>query len=586
MPRNQSVIRTPLRLLVLKRGLTPDSLECELRVVELEELPPYDALSYVWGDRQDLAIIKCCGRDFAIRRNLYSALNHLRSPVEDRILWVDAICINQQDLHERGEQVAFMGRIYAAARRVLVWLGEEDSTAFETIIKLKERLPERHLGSHLGSNSSHVSEAEIRSYEVLNVLRFRHLLRFFSRPWFERVWVIQEVVRAKRADVICGRRSITWKDFAKVVLSFNDAFSYLVTNYRIGESLREVIAVENLLAMNSLRQNNERMSLFAILCIASTFKSTDPRDKLFALLSLGDEPNPGIQPTYTSHYFDIFRRHVIYELTERHRLHYLARPPIRWRPDWPSWIPDWTEKSRSSYFYTAMNHGFQAAGDTLPVLTVSHDESILSISGKAIDSIASLVAPLDRSWVTQLDLGTHETQSAELLQWLEECMTSIPLELGRVQEYADFEVDPFLRTFSCAGVHGSPRGATLTRRSHSDTADLRRTLIKVAAAKRSISDVGNAKGDVLTPITALASMLYPAIADRQFFKTTGNRLGWVSRRAQKGDVVCVLYGGAIPFVLRQMEDGDWRMIGECYVDGLMQGEAMKIDISDYTFRIR
>ena len=258
----------------------------------------------------------------------------------------------------------------------------------------------------------------------------------------------------------------------------------------------------------------------------------------------------------------MFRRYVIYELTEGHRLYYLARPPIRWRPDWPSWIPDWTEKSRSSYFYTAMNHGFQVAEDTLPVLAVSRNESILSISGKAIDSVASLVAPLDRSWVAQLDLSAYGTQSAELLQWLEECMKCIPLELGLVQEYADFEVDPFLRTFSCTGVHGSPKRETSTRNSHNDPADLRRALVKVAAAKRSISDVGNAQDDVLTSLTALASMLYPAIADRQFFKTTGNRLGWVSRRAQQGDMVFVLYGGAVPFVLREMDDGCWRMIGE------------------------
>jgi hypothetical protein len=588
--KHHNVLCTPLRLLVLKRGFAADPLECELRVADLQDFPVYDALSYVWGDHQNLVIIKCCARPFAIRQNLYSALNHLRSRDEDRILWVDAICIDQQDLQERGEQVSFMGRIYAAARRVLVWLGEplqEDSTAFDTIITLKERIPERHLRSYARSHSSQISDGEIRSYEVLNVLRFRHLLRFFSRPWFERVWVIQEVARARQAEVICGGRSIHWDDFAKVVLSFNDAFSYLVTNYGTGESLRGVVAVENLLAMNSLRQNNERMSLFAILCIASTFKSTDPSDKLFALLSLGDRSNLGIQPDYTSHYFDVFRRHVIYELTEGHRLHYLARPPIRWRPEWPSWIPDWTEKSRSSYFYTAMNHGFQAAADTQPMLTVSQDESILSISGKVIDSIASLVAPLDRSWVTQLDGSPDGTQSAELLQWLEECMTCVPLELGLVQDYANSALDPFLRTFACTGVHGNPTRGTSARRSRNDTAELRRTLIKVAAAKRSISNLARAQDDVLTPLTALASMLYPAIADRQFFKTTGNRLGWVSRRAQKGDVVCVLYGGDVPFVLRHMEDENWRMIGECYVDGLMQGEAKQMkDGSDYTFHIR
>jgi hypothetical protein len=70
------------------------------------------------------------------------------------------------------------------------------------------------------------------------------------------------------------------------------------------------------------------------------------------------------------------------------------------------------------------------------------------------------------------------------------------------------------------------------------------------------------------------------------FQDDWHRLGWVSRRAQQGDMVCVLYGGAVPFVLREMDDGCCRMIGECYVDGLMQGEAMQMrDVPDYTFNI-
>ena len=104
--RNEGVDRVPLRLLILKKGW--DTVECELKVDNLHGSPDYKALSYVWGDPKDLVEIRCCGQAFSIGSNLHSALKRLRSSTVDRILWVDAICINQADKQERAEQVAFM----------------------------------------------------------------------------------------------------------------------------------------------------------------------------------------------------------------------------------------------------------------------------------------------------------------------------------------------------------------------------------------------------------------------------------------------------------------------------------------------
>lgn len=94
--RNESVDRIPLRLLILKKGVFSDTVECELKVANLQGSPDYEALSYVWGDSKDLVEIKCCGQTFSIGQNLHSALKHLRSPTGDRVLWVDAIASTKQ----------------------------------------------------------------------------------------------------------------------------------------------------------------------------------------------------------------------------------------------------------------------------------------------------------------------------------------------------------------------------------------------------------------------------------------------------------------------------------------------------------
>ncbi|KAF2461212.1 heterokaryon incompatibility, partial [Lineolata rhizophorae] len=89
----------------------------------LRSSPKYEALSYTWGDALDRHSIACEGKTIRVTANLLSALQHLRQPDVTRILWVDAVCINQGNIAERDAQVRMMGDIYRMAARVLVWLG-------------------------------------------------------------------------------------------------------------------------------------------------------------------------------------------------------------------------------------------------------------------------------------------------------------------------------------------------------------------------------------------------------------------------------------------------------------------------------
>lgn len=114
-----------IRLMKLK-GAAPHVINT-LEVFPLQKCPEYKALSYCWGDAvSTLPLhIQCNALDFTldITRNLHSALEHLQFGYPGQLLWIDAICINQQDEAERENQVAIMQDIYSRAEEVLIWLG-------------------------------------------------------------------------------------------------------------------------------------------------------------------------------------------------------------------------------------------------------------------------------------------------------------------------------------------------------------------------------------------------------------------------------------------------------------------------------
>jgi len=213
-------------------------------------------------------------------------------------------------------------------------------------------------------------------------------------------------------------------------------------------------------------------------------------------------------------------------------------------------------------------------------LGISKDKRVLLIKGKIVDYVDVITKPLDRPWKRQLGIDSESVRLEELFEWLQECMDCVPVKLELVKDdRKNSALHALLRTFACTGIRGRPRkGHFLPYLSEPDTASLQRTLKDLYAAKEQ-------KRDPSPALIALASQLYPAVADRQFFKTTEKRLGWVSKRAVQGDAVCVLLGGAIPFVLRRGGGDEWKMIGECYVDGLMQGEGMQAGVDECTLRI-
>ncbi|KAE9380809.1 HET-domain-containing protein, partial [Stipitochalara longipes BDJ] len=114
--------KSSIRLITLHPGDFNDSIRCTLEVFELASVPSYEAISYVWGDPTPRNRIRCNGRRYLIGDNLNDTIRRVRSKDEPRVIWVDALCIDQVNLGERSHQVLLMRDVYSRTRRTLICL--------------------------------------------------------------------------------------------------------------------------------------------------------------------------------------------------------------------------------------------------------------------------------------------------------------------------------------------------------------------------------------------------------------------------------------------------------------------------------
>ena len=240
--------RREIRLCILDPGVMDDPLTCALRTVSLMEHPVYETLSYTWGDPILNKEIVANGSSMKITKNLHTALRYLRNTDGPRVIWADGICIDQWDLDERSSQVGMMGDVYQKGTNLQIWLGEaeeiESNTGRSTpkfdywldrnnVTLLTQFLQSQKLIKTLPtiafmenpSRQPNISSA-IRILELLATGLHLYQMPFFkvtgpetiepcltwaaslcvlsielSRPWWTRVWIVQEVVLSTEATV-------------------------------------------------------------------------------------------------------------------------------------------------------------------------------------------------------------------------------------------------------------------------------------------------------------------------------------------------------------------------------------------------
>ncbi|KAI0509646.1 heterokaryon incompatibility protein-domain-containing protein [Xylaria bambusicola] len=396
-----------IRVLTLAASDTfTDPIDVSLSTVNLMSLPTYEALSYCWGNASDQGLIWCNGKPFPVTRNLESALRRLRQSRGNRLLWIDAICINQDDLAERAYQVNLMRHIYKNAERVLIWLGEdsEDSelvfplaektvtfwldlicdSSFridemmmlwqqdsKRILSMKLREARRrkamtgteglqppqaagviYYNSKVDKTEDNYSEGGRQEEEKVEDLTRRELtacMRLVSRPWFTRCWVVQEAVLAREAVVLCGKSSLDWITFYLGVMFIIALRGGLrgrpQTMTRGNIHLTTVLQQKRLVGMIDGKQVDYE-DLLKLLWEFQLFDVTDPRDKVFSILGLVDSRETqaeGIVPDYTISVEECYKRTALAIMSYTKNLDLLMTDHnLASKLRSPSWVPDWS----------------------------------------------------------------------------------------------------------------------------------------------------------------------------------------------------------------------------------------------------
>lgn len=654
------------RLLVVQPGRPRHQICCDLVTVSLTNPPPFEALSYCWqgtGGQSEIYIKRTTtGSDRAyhsrdVSSNITDALQKLRYAKERRAIWIDQLCINQDDDKERASQVSMMAEIYSKAFQVHVWLGKGNMRTNHAMSLLRDIYNQQY-GSCAGGeacncrpgtphalSSSELTDSlarkNIQKRHALAVLKHIYSLQLdkwnkdsrpgereqrpgmldvmatlFTRPWFQRVWVLQEALGAQCTWVHCGQYSAPWEELLAVNgwVEADDAF-------HPGKVTMPSIWFNSAIHNQSSTPESTSVSQTSQLPFLDVFlhglnmKATDPRDKIFALLPFGNDTrdseslSPLMQPSYEKSVGTVFADFTRWWITTYKSLSILSaitrsQRGRTWQrlhddlgprlPDHPilattlpswalgidgqrSWDDRWTlDPHYSKYF------DFQASANSIPeqnllkVNSLSESE-ILVIQGFKITDLRTIsYFEFDPTMDTPLDPSVEEMLSV-FLGVLDPAGYYRLTRKGHHLYKDELEFPPQLRSTSWATKW---RMQYLDHcNAHWDYRYHKPPPRPLPAYK--LRSLSSGTGDYETCQT----YMIPSCLDPFFFIASNKMIGLCPRPAKQGDIIVVLHGAKVPYLLRPVSVSSqsattgprastpkFEFIGECYVKGIMRGE--------------
>ncbi|KAJ4301073.1 hypothetical protein N0V90_003163 [Kalmusia sp. IMI 367209] len=622
------------------------SVTCEIKTFDLvTSPPPFHGLSYCWGKYGQHSDIWCNEQLFKVSSNLKKGLQRLHKyGAWSRVkwFWIDQICINQNDFEERTQQVRFMRAIYQRAQNTVIWLGSDDASArgafsiIGDLYALMIQVQKKQMAAHVESHSQ--ADVQVTLPPEADE-RWASLSKFVDLPWFERCWIIQEVVVSPGDPVLlCGGFQILWSRFQESIAGLLQYHSRFRTD--------RVKLIKGILDLSS---KSEVWELSSLLQSTRPFQATDPRDKIFALLGLaGESRTPekwpkSLIPDYNRSTQDVYTAVTLYCIARTNTLTVLSQAGNTTESNdnsgdasFPSWVPRWYEATRvcniSAFEITQSQSGwkllvekFNSASGDLDVSRHVHTPlEVLRLEGIQVATV-ELSLPAISPEVTgsisstdSLPTSLHSRMLKTLPELLTICrshLIHLPNETflrtfflvttaGLTPEQTDARHEPMthFRAFLRTAMPRTPEVETgdgslynLRRafRSNLSISTLTPNLTPPASTdsipapklSRESSSSSDTFGTVAfdSPFaqreeeanpSRYTSALTPLLHRRLFITSTGH-LGLGPEAMMSGDVVVVLFGGKVPFVLRRVGDEQWKLIGECYVNGFMHGEALE-----------
>lgn len=609
----QSLGPQQIRLLRLHPGANSDEIYCSLVLDNIDMPGAYSALSYCWGSCETAMFITLSDeyddgriatftvpRRKAVGANLLGALRALRMSNRPLVLWVDALCINQDDCEEKSSQIMIMSKIYQKAHDVKFWLGEEDATSTWTMSNLHRAFRPGFFTQDCSSASPVLPSALISG--VTNLL---------SRPWFSRSWIIQELAFASNSSFVCGRQEVDSEEFTTLVeLMVQQSGSTSSTKMCSSIAMNNAHTLLSLGGQMLCKSVDGRIikrtkTLTELVLGSASCLSTDPRDKVYSLLSLAKETgSAALIPDYTKSNLEVFADFVTYSIRETGSLDIILQPwvplcrprgvrsPLTSKDDGqiPSWLAllqdaalDTSQDSRRNNGDCLVNVSspYSAANGTTPTAYIGpfmrkrrstsvHHESSSGIgSEEKVSNKVLHVEGFQLGVVT--DISTKMADGLISRDALELAGISLSGGCGALQTCHGAIIQSIARTL----VAGKDKDGT--------AAPTRFCLALKQIFTRVLQECSLDTVDLLETktdinIIAFLERVRDIIWNRRLFRSMINEvqenlLGIGPKGMRRGDRIVILYGCSVPVILRSVGEGYVELIGASYIDGKMDAET-------------
>ena len=573
----RSLEEDEIRLLVL------DSGRYSLVYVPLDKAPIFYALSYAWVDDtifsnldpSQQTRISIDGREVALGDNLAAALEAWQGHKFRHIpLWVDFLCIDQDNIVERNHQVLRMHSIYKKAAVVTVWIGpesHESSLAWDFMPLFSQEAEDldwvrRTICQHSFS----------REWKAVD-----HLLH---RSWWKRVWIIQEMVAADEIIFVCGQQTVK----SDVVLDFFEMLISLRGLYWALLLREEGIWLDGdpiTLGATYLPQHASLKPLL-LQTIYATGKSlaSDDRDKIYAVLGLAQDLRQLVEaPDYSLPVEEVYKQFAISFVREYQSLEFLSLaglPVYPRRPglSLPSWIPDWNHRECGTINSTIRpTTTTNASWGLTSRVEISADCEKLTARGTCIDIIDGMGYSIWGASNGMPDFQVQQTFSRETRY------TSVLEAISRtlLRNSRSYSTEESLYIFSqhckesalAGNALATLAGGALFNEWYQHNRDFviaGKSLREWVTQASESSDLKATEDETEVYVSQLS--IYGR--NRRLITTAHGYVGLGVNSCMPGDLVCVIFGCSTPILLRKVED-HYVVLGEAYLHGMMNGEAIE-----------
>jgi len=584
----QSLKPGEIRVLQLSPGNGDEPITGTIRHVSINSPGTFWAISYVWGTptKRTCVYLETPQGKIPITISLNSALKALRAKGVAVSFWADAVCINQADSREKALQIRQMGKIFQQAERVVAWLGEEYGRSYEAIETLSQIQ-----GRSETPGNGRAEKPQPRSGKVLDPMEsiWDDINFLIKRPLFKRAWIAQELVLSSKVVLMCGRRSeLDWDHFFDA-LTICERESYAV----YGLDPDDIILLPDAgpaYALGLTRRKLKDQTKFSLLELLELFSHTRASievDKLFALLGLAyDARNADFNPDYDSTLEEVVLRYAKEFVRQGQAMDLFYRAGLSKSYPFCSWIPRWTRGSFPMTISTwdAAGGEFHAASQIPPYAEVNDNATSKSlfVKGCVVDAIQS---------TDRIRMGTGQGLC------IFDAMSDFRRLLRHTNNYPTGEkMDDLLLKLPIGDARRPHLESTMERlRSYRDfaapktenwPADLQQLILRV----RNDPDLAKYQKMPLESRKTVSKYwqtmvaFWSRLSNAVFCFTERRYVGLVPSDAAVGDQICLLHGGKVPFVMRQQGKA-YRLIGECYIHGIMHGEALRPEFEENRFKL-